>query len=59
MNLTQFIELTKKWAVCPVCGCNTVGNGTGTLEGDSAAGYFKRTCHCGFSVEINGYLPQK
>lgn len=52
MNIFDLIELTKKYAECPKCGCNTVGNGTGTIVGDTEAGYFKRTCQCGWSIEI-------
>ena len=59
MRFSKFIELNRQWAICPVCGCGTVGNGTGTLEGDSEAGYFKRTFRCGFSVEYKGYFPEK
>ena len=28
------------------------GTSTGIVEVDTAAGYFKRTCQCGWSVEI-------
>ena len=52
MTVLDSIELMDKYAKCPVCGCETVGNGTGTLEVDTAAGYFKRTCRCGWCVEI-------
>lgn len=52
MNLVDACELMKKYAKCPKCGCETVGGGTGTFECDTAAGFFKRTCHCGWSIEI-------
>lgn len=52
MKFNRFLELLKIYSNCPKCGCSTVGGGTGTVECDSAAGYFKRTCQCGFSVEV-------
>lgn len=53
MNLVDACELLKKYAVCPRCGCDTVGGGTGTWECDTRIGYFKRTCRCGWAVEVN------
>ena len=52
MTALESIELMKKYAKCPTCGCKTVGNGTGTIEVDTSVGYFKRTCRCGWYVEI-------
>ena len=52
MNIIEFLDLTKKYIKCPKCGCETVGGGTGTIEFDTAAGYFIRTCHCGWKIEI-------
>lgn len=52
MNVSDVIELMRKYTQCPKCGCDTVGGGTGTIEFDTSAGYFKRTCQCGWSVEI-------
>lgn len=52
MTIQQLMEVAEKYAVCPECGCEYVGNGKGTLEFDTSVGYFKRTCHCGWSVEI-------
>lgn len=52
MNVSDVIELMRKYTQCPKCGCDTVGAGTGTIEFDTAAGYFKRTCQCGWSIEI-------
>lgn len=46
------IELMQKYTQCLECGCEYVGNGKGTLECDTERGYFKRTCHCGWFVEI-------
>ena len=53
MNLIEAISLMKKYAECPKCGCAVVGNDKGTFECDTQAGYFKRTCSCGWHVEIN------
>lgn len=52
MTIMDLVNLTSKYGECPKCGCNTIGNGTGSLEADTAIGYFKRTCQCGWSVEI-------
>lgn len=52
MNIVDVCELLKKYAKCPKCGCETVGAGTGTLDIDTEAGYFIRTCHCGWKIEI-------
>ena len=51
MNVREVCELIEKYAKCPKCGCEVVGNGKGTLEVDK--GIFKRTCHCGWSVTID------
>ena len=52
MTILESCELMNKYGKCPKCGCETVGNGTGTLEVDTEIGYFKRTCHCGWYIEI-------
>ena len=52
MNIIESLDLMKKYIKCPKCGCETVGSGTGTIEVDTAAGYFIRTCHCGWKIEI-------
>ena len=52
MTLMDSIELMEKYAKCPKCGCEVVGNGNGTLECDTEKGYFKRTCRCGWYIEI-------
>lgn len=51
MNVREACELMKKYAKCPQCGCEVIGNGKGTLE--IGKGVFKRTCHCGWSVIID------
>ena len=52
MNLVDACKLMKQFAKCPKCGCETIGGGTGTVECDTAAGYFKRTCQCGWYIQI-------
>lgn len=53
MSITEACKLTEKYAKCPECGCDVIGNGKGTLEVDTEKGFFKRTCHCGWSVVLN------
>ena len=53
MNLVDVCELMRKYTECPKCGCDTIGAGTGTIDIDTRAGYFKRTCQCGWYVEIS------
>ena len=50
MKLVKVLELMRLYSKCPECGCETVGGGTGTLE--ITDGCFKRTCQCGWSVEV-------
>ena len=50
MNLPTAIEMINKYAVCPQCGSEYVGNGEGVLEIEDNT--FKRSCKCGWSVEI-------
>ena len=52
MTLTKAIALGMQYEKCPKCGCDCIGGGKGTLEIDTEIGYFKRSCHCGWSVEI-------
>lgn len=52
MNLLDACDLMQRYAKCPDCGCETIGGGTGTLEVDTQEGYFKRTCQCGWCIEI-------
>ena len=52
MNIKDSIKLMELYAVCPRCGCEVIGNGKGTLECDTAAGSFRRTCSCGWYVEV-------
>lgn len=50
MNLPTAIEMINKYAVCPQCGSEYVGNGEGVLEIEGNT--FKRSCKCGWGVEI-------
>lgn len=52
MTITDSYKLMEIYAVCPKCGCDRIGGGKGTLECDTETGYFKRTCKCGWYVEI-------
>ena len=52
MTIQDAAKLMELYAVCPKCGCDVVGNGKGTLDCDTATGHFKRTCACGWYVEI-------
>lgn len=52
MNIMSASKLTELYAACPKCGCEVIGNGKGTLECDTGAGYFKRACGCGWFVEV-------
>lgn len=52
MTVYDFMEFMNKYAKCPECGCEVVGNGKGTFECDTFKGYFKRTCHCGWFIEV-------
>ena len=52
MTMREAFELTVQHEKCPDCGCDRIGGGMGTLEVDTEIGYFKRTCHCGWAVEI-------
>ena len=51
MNVREACELMEKYAKCPECGCDVIGNGKGTLEIDE--GIFKRACYCGWSIVID------
>ena len=43
MNITIAAKLMELYAACPKCGCEVIGNGKGTLECDTEAGYFNRS----------------
>jgi transcription elongation factor Elf1 len=50
MNAWKAVELMGVYNNCPDCGSEKLGNGEGTLEIEDDT--FKRTCKCGWSVEI-------
>lgn len=52
MNILDSAKLMEIYAACPKCGCEVIGNGKGTLECDTSIGYFRRTCACGWCVEV-------
>mgnify|MGYP003292575402 CR=1 FL=1 len=52
MTLLESIDLMQRYAKCPKCGCEVVGNGKGAVKCDTEKGYFKRTCSCGWCVEV-------
>ena len=51
MNMLKTLELIKKYHVCPLCGNDKVGNGSGKLivEDDR----FYRSCKCGWEIETD------
>jgi hypothetical protein len=53
MKLIKSIGLLKKYSVCPECGNEHIGNGEGTLEIEE--NLFRRTCKCGWIVEIRDF----
>jgi hypothetical protein len=50
MNAWKSVELLRKYSKCKNCGSEDVGNGEGSVEINEDT--FKRTCKCGWSVEI-------
>lgn len=48
MNLTDSMELIKKYGTCPKCGNDKIGNGQGTLIIEDNV--FERSCSCGWKV---------
>ena len=57
MKLTQSLELMAKYSTCPECGNQYIGNGEGTLEIDD--GIFRRSCKCGWKVEIRDQIEKR
>lgn len=50
MKLKRTLELISEYLNCKACGSEFVGNGKGTLTiGDDT---FKRTCKCGWEIEV-------
>ncbi|MEW4153673.1 DUF3797 domain-containing protein [Bacillus thuringiensis] len=52
MDAWKTLELVSEYGKCKQCGNEIIGDGEGTLEVED--GCFKRTCKCGWSVEIEG-----
>ncbi|MBQ2783001.1 MAG: DUF3797 domain-containing protein [Oscillospiraceae bacterium] len=52
MKLKEVIQMMKMYASCPVCGEENVGEENGEIEIDTKRGYFKRSCACGWRVEV-------
>ncbi|NRS50992.1 DUF3797 domain-containing protein [Brevibacillus sp. HB2.2] len=50
MNAWKAVQLMKKYSKCAECGSEVVGNGEGTLDINDDT--FKRTCKCGWSIEV-------
>ncbi|EEM10541.1 DUF3797 domain-containing protein [Bacillus pseudomycoides] len=50
VNVVSTLKLTRKYAECPECGNDKVGNGEGALEINDDI--FKRTCKCGWNIEV-------
>lgn len=51
MNWLKSMELMEKYADCPKCGNEYIGNGQGgiVVEDDT----FRRWCKCGFDITVN------
>ena len=50
MKLKRVIELGKELSVCQQCGSDKIGGGSGMIYVDDVT--FRRTCKCGWEVEI-------
>ncbi|MEK3674630.1 DUF3797 domain-containing protein [Paenibacillus sp. FSL R10-2771] len=51
MRLITAVELMRAHQTCPQCNSGMIGNGEGTLV--VTEDVFKRTCKCGWSIEVN------
>jgi hypothetical protein len=51
MNMLKALRLTEKYATCPSCGSDMLGNGAGTLVVDDKT--LRRTCACGWGVHVD------
>lgn len=51
MNGWKSVSLMKKYANCKQCGNDLVGNGEGVLLIEDEI--FKRSCKCGWSIEVD------
>jgi iron(III) transport system ATP-binding protein len=50
MNAWETIELINKYASCPNCGNEMIGNGQGAIIVEDTT--FTRKCKCGFEITI-------
>lgn len=50
MDAYKALSLMRKYAKCPQCGNENVGNGEGVLDVNNEN--FVRSCKCGWKVEI-------
>ena len=55
MNAMKSMELLRKYANCPECGSQVLGNGKGTVNITDDT--FTRTCKCGWKIRIE--VPEK
>lgn len=52
MNMCKSMELIEKYADCPNCGNEFIGNGQGGLVVEDST--FRRFCKCGFDITVDG-----
>lgn len=52
MTIIDACELMKRYAVCPKCGCEYIGNGKGSIVVDTEVGHFYRNCNCGWEIDL-------
>lgn len=57
MNVLKAVELIGKFANCPQCGNDKIGNGDGELNIDDYV--FRRKCKCGFELTIDTAKDRK
>ncbi|MBM7580057.1 DUF3797 domain-containing protein [Jeotgalibacillus terrae] len=50
MRLERLMELGKQHSKCPQCGSSKIGGGSGMIYVDDTT--FRRTCKCGWKVEV-------
>lgn len=51
MNAFKLLEIMPKYANCPDCGSNKIGNGQGVLIVENNT--YTRSCECGFSITLD------
>lgn len=52
MTVLEAYELINRYSKCPKCGCEAKYNNAEAIKIDDKEGYFKRTCHCGWHIEV-------